>query len=261
MNPASLRKILLKALISSFAIVVVAGCADTTQLEKMNEEHQRRLGDVELRHAGELAEADRRADEKEAAALARRELEFFELRSKHAMALASMMSELHALAQRLKDVEAAAADAKDKDQRSLAALQAAIAERDARVQDLSARLNATKEDLAALEQRLAGAPTGPADVAPADPPPPAAGEVVIGDLPDLHGMVIDAVNDLIEVSLGTNDGLDKGMNLEVYRVAPEPKYLGRIVIVQVAEDRAVGRIVWEFKRGDIQRGDWVATRL
>jgi predicted nucleic acid-binding Zn-ribbon protein len=63
---------------------------------------------------------------------------------------------------------------------------------------------------------------------------------------------------LVEVTIGADDGLKQGNTVEVYR---GDKYLGRIEIVKTSPDRAVGRVDRRFQTGVIQEGDRVATRL
>ncbi len=82
---------------------------------------------------------------------------------------------------------------------------------------------------------------------------------VDGIPPQLHGKVL-AVNrdNLIEVSLGSDDGLRNGHTLEVYR---DSKYLGRVEVLNTSTDRAVGKILPGFRKAAIQKGDDVATRF
>ena len=82
---------------------------------------------------------------------------------------------------------------------------------------------------------------------------------VDGIPPQLHGKVL-AVNrdNLIEVSLGSDDGLRVGHTLEVYRNA---KYLGRVEVLNTSTDRAVAKILPAFRKAAIQQGDDVATRF
>ncbi|MEM8865780.1 MAG: hypothetical protein AAGF31_09590 [Planctomycetota bacterium] len=63
---------------------------------------------------------------------------------------------------------------------------------------------------------------------------------------------------LVEVTIGSDDGLRVGHTVEVFRNA---KYLGRVEILKTSPDRAVGRIDTKFQEGRIQEGDRVATRL
>ena len=71
---------------------------------------------------------------------------------------------------------------------------------------------------------------------------------------------VTAVSDknLIEISIGSDDGLRKHHFMEVYR---KNSYVGRVEIVKVEPDRAVAKIIPEFRRGIIKKGDRVATKL
>ena len=77
-------------------------------------------------------------------------------------------------------------------------------------------------------------------------------------VPNLDGQVVAVAAGSIEVSLGSDDGLQKGHVLEVYRGG---EYMGRAVVIAVRPDRAVARIVEDYARGIVQRGDRVTTRL
>lgn len=77
-------------------------------------------------------------------------------------------------------------------------------------------------------------------------------------VPTLAGKVVAVAGATIEVSLGSDDGLQVGHVLEVYR---EGQYVGRAVVTSVRPDAAVAGIVKEYSRGIVQRGDSVTTRL
>lgn len=77
-------------------------------------------------------------------------------------------------------------------------------------------------------------------------------------VPTLDGQVVAVATGSIEVSLGSDDGLQVDHVLEVYR---QGQYVGRAVVTSVKPDRAVARIVKEYARGVVQRGDRVTTRL
>jgi len=77
-------------------------------------------------------------------------------------------------------------------------------------------------------------------------------------VPTAGGIVTAVADDSIEVTLGGDDGVQMGHFLEVYR---DDEYLGRAQVISVKPDRSVARVIREFKRGDIQPGDRVATRL
>jgi hypothetical protein len=63
---------------------------------------------------------------------------------------------------------------------------------------------------------------------------------------------------LVEVTIGADDGLAAGNTLEVSR---GDRYLGRIEILQTTPDKSVGRVDRKFQTGQIQEGDRVATRI
>ena len=77
-------------------------------------------------------------------------------------------------------------------------------------------------------------------------------------VPTLDGDVIAVAAGSIQVSLGSDDGLQVGHMLEVYR---EGEYIGRAVVKTVMPDHAVAEIVKAYARGVVQRGDKVTTRL
>ncbi len=77
-------------------------------------------------------------------------------------------------------------------------------------------------------------------------------------IPEVDGVVTAVSDNLVEVSIGSDDGLQKGHELEVFRA---DQYLGRLEVVSVTPDRAVVRILKDYARGIVQRGDRVATRL
>lgn len=62
----------------------------------------------------------------------------------------------------------------------------------------------------------------------------------------------------IEISLGQHDGLRVGHHLDVYR---EDNYLGRVTILQIRDDSAVGQIDPATREGAIRVGDLVITKF
>ena len=77
--------------------------------------------------------------------------------------------------------------------------------------------------------------------------------------PDRDGFVQRVSKNLIEVTLGDDDGVRVGHELFVYR---EGTYLGRAVIRRTKADFAVAEIVQEFNRSVlIRKGDRVTTKL
>lgn len=77
--------------------------------------------------------------------------------------------------------------------------------------------------------------------------------------PSVQGQVVTVgEKNLIEVSVGGDDGILVGHELDVYR---EGAYLGKVVVVKTSPDRAVAEIIPDFKRGTIRKGDRVATKF
>jgi chromosome segregation ATPase len=81
---------------------------------------------------------------------------------------------------------------------------------------------------------------------------------------DVDGIILEARkaerggNEFVEISLGSDDDLRIGHMLTVYN---QDRYLGRIRIIRVTPDRAVGLVVEKAKNSVIQRGDHVTTKL
>jgi hypothetical protein len=86
---------------------------------------------------------------------------------------------------------------------------------------------------------------------------------ISGTPPRVDG-IVEAVQGkgLVEINLGTDDGLMKGHKLEVVRIGPTgSKYVGRIEVVQAAADRAVCRIDPQYQKSDVQVDDRVFSKL
>ncbi len=129
-----------------------------------------------------------------------------------------------------------------------------------RVVELTDKIHQAQGELKRLEERrvqLAGEIAAASQVLKAhglskDTP-------VDGLPPQIRGKVL-AINrdNMIEISLGSDDGLRAGHTLEVFRGS---KYLGRVEVLNASTDRAVGKILPGFKKGNIQKDDDVATRF
>lgn len=85
-----------------------------------------------------------------------------------------------------------------------------------------------------------------------EPPPPVDGKV-INILKNSRGKV-----DMLEITIGSDDGLAEGHVLFVYR---GNKYLGQARIVETSTDKAVAEVTKRAKTGLIQEGDNVTTKL
>jgi hypothetical protein len=74
----------------------------------------------------------------------------------------------------------------------------------------------------------------------------------------LDARVDEVLNNLVEISIGSDDGLRVGHQLDIIRGS---NYLGRITIRQLEPNRAVGEIDPNLRRGEVQKGDRVTTNL
>ncbi len=89
-----------------------------------------------------------------------------------------------------------------------------------------------------------------------EPPPLVRGLVFNTKTPQRTGG-----NELVEISIGSDDGLSLGHELDIYRTTNGGQYLGRMQLVYVQADRAVGKVIQKSKNGIIQRGDYVTTKI
>lgn len=101
-----------------------------------------------------------------------------------------------------------------------------------------------------------GVDPGTVQVAAENTPPPQVSGLVLETRKSQHGDI-----EYVEISIGRDDGLREGNELLVFRLDNGGKYLGRIQLIKVAADNAVGTVVEKAKNGIIQRGDHVATKL
>ncbi len=80
-----------------------------------------------------------------------------------------------------------------------------------------------------------------------------------GEPPVVRGQILAIDNeDRVEISIGTDDGLREGNQLEVYR---GNKYLGRMQVLEAQPHRSIGMILKDYKQEVIHKGDEVATKL
>jgi ABC-type Na+ efflux pump permease subunit len=83
-------------------------------------------------------------------------------------------------------------------------------------------------------------------------PPPVQGEV----------SRVDAQNRKVEITIGSDDGLVPGHELFLYRTKPRAEYLGKIKILSVDPDQAVGKVIGNTVQGKkIQEGDIVSSTI
>jgi hypothetical protein len=121
---------------------------------------------------------------------------------------------------------------------------------------LAAKHEVLLEDAALLRKvvRANGLDTDRKKYADDTEPPPVVSGLVLNTKASKRNEI-----EFAEISIGSNDGLAEGHVLFVYRSSG--KYLGKIKIVYVDPDKAVGTVMIKAKNGIIQRGDNVTTKL
>jgi hypothetical protein len=68
---------------------------------------------------------------------------------------------------------------------------------------------------------------------------------------------------LVRISVGTDQGVNKGNTMEVFRTSPAPKYLGMVRIVDASPNQSVGRLIVPTgsARPQLMEGDSVWSKL
>jgi hypothetical protein len=119
-----------------------------------------------------------------------------------------------------------------------------------RNQELETRYEDMSKDLIKLKSTGGGTTPGGATTVAAKNPPPS----------QIEGLITKTdPSGLVTVSIGSDAGLLKGHDLEVFRLSP-PKYLGTIRLMDVRANEAVGRPLSKLS-GPIQQGDRVASQI
>lgn len=82
---------------------------------------------------------------------------------------------------------------------------------------------------------------------------------IAGVAPKRDGNIrqVDSLNKFVLLSLGSDDGLRTGHELDVYR---GKKYLGRVQVTKTHPDRSVAIVLDDFRKGAIRSGDRVRTK-
>jgi len=97
-----------------------------------------------------------------------------------------------------------------------------------------------------------GLPTDITQIKGVENPPPVQGQI----------KRVDATNRKVEMTIGSDDGLVVGHELNLFRVSPKPEFLGKILIVSVDPDQAVGRVIGNTYQGKkIKEGDIVSSTI
>lgn len=81
---------------------------------------------------------------------------------------------------------------------------------------------------------------------------------VDGIPPKVDGVVLAVADNLVEMSIGSDDGIARGHELNVSRAS---KFVSRVKVISTTPDRAVGQVMTEYQKGRIEKDDRVATRI
>jgi Skp family chaperone for outer membrane proteins len=80
--------------------------------------------------------------------------------------------------------------------------------------------------------------------------------------PTVDGIITHVTQGVVEISIGSDEGLMKGHKLEVYRIGGgQNAYVGRIEVVRTEPSRAVCRIDPKFQNSNMMVGDRVASKI
>jgi len=104
-----------------------------------------------------------------------------------------------------------------------------------------------------LESR--GLPSDPAQVRMA------AGDTIVA--PDIEGKVlrVDSRNDLLEVTIGSDDGVLVGQEYYVFRTGDNPQYIGKVRISATEADKSVAQVINRYLGRKVREGDDVAAKV
>ena len=92
-------------------------------------------------------------------------------------------------------------------------------------------------------------------------------DVIVGAAtpPDVEGEVVGVSdnNQIVEISIGSNDGLTVGNELFLYSINPTPEYLGKIQVTHTDVQQSVGRVIGgkTIHGKKIKKGDHVSTKI
>ncbi len=76
--------------------------------------------------------------------------------------------------------------------------------------------------------------------------------------PKVDGKVVRILKDTIAVSLGSDDGVNPGHVMDIYR---DDRYIGKAIVVTAKNDISALRIEKDFMLGEVREGDSVTTKF
>ncbi len=122
-------------------------------------------------------------------------------------------------------------------------------------ENLLEQLRQTTRKLAQVEAGVGGGDMAGGVRDPNGPNPPAV---------TVNGKIEKVDVDLVVLSLGTDHGIAKGNTLDVYRTAPDAKYLGMVRIIDANHHQSVARLMPTGNaafRAKLREGDLVTSKL
>ncbi len=119
----------------------------------------------------------------------------------------------------------------------------------------NSQLEIAKLKAAVAQAEIAGVSSGSDSSGSAEPAPEVNGVV------EATQKIRASGRELVEISIGSDDGLRKGHTMVVFRPQGGGRYLGKIKLIHTEADKSVGEVVERAKNGTIIRGDIVTTRL
>lgn len=149
----------------------------------------------------------------------------------------------------------------DKTSAKVRDLQDQVFTRDVTLEELRTRFNGILTKMAYLERVVAAhnLETDPDIVEKMKLPPPPVEGLVIAISKNRANRV-----EFVQLSIGSDDGLIVSHELDVIRLNAEEgtsEWLGRVRIVDVQPDSAVGRVILPAKNGIIAKGDTATSKL
>jgi hypothetical protein len=135
-----------------------------------------------------------------------------------------------------------------------------------KIQDLEKKLKALQEEIDALRKQIERQQSGSKGKDASAAPPGQVLNLLNPPNVDLRGKVLkvdSSHRSLVQIDLGSDAGLKLKNTLEVFRLAPQPKYLGRLLVLEVGPDYAIGRLVSTQAGNDlnVRPGDLVASLI
>jgi chromosome segregation ATPase len=135
------------------------------------------------------------------------------------------------------------------------------AELNDRIRDLERTLDTATRNNSDLRERVAkfstllrsnGLSDDISQIKGLESPPPVVGEV----------KKIDPTNRILELTIGSDDGLVVGHQLYIFRTKPRPEYIGKVAIVTIDPDQAVAKVIGNtFQGKKIKEGDIVSSTI